>query len=60
MMKLRQKISGGFRTTHGAEEFCIIRGFLSTCRKQGINLFQAIFQMISGTFSGFTFSEVPG
>lgn len=60
MMKLRQKISGGFRTTRGAEEFCVTRGFLSTCRKQGINLFQAIFQMIAGTFSGFTFSEVPG
>lgn len=60
MMKLRQKISGGFRTARGAEEFCVTRGFLSTCRKQGINLFQAIFQMISESFSGFVFSEAPG
>ena len=60
MMKLRQKISGGFRTARGAGEFCVTRGFLSTCRKQGINLFQAIFQMVSGIFSGFTFSEAPG
>ena len=60
MQKLRQKISGGFRTARGAEEFCVTRGFLSTCRKQGINLFQAIFQMISESFSGFVFSEAPG
>lgn len=42
MIKVKQKISGGFRTTDGAEIFCIIRGFLSTQRKQGFNLFQAI------------------
>lgn len=42
MIKVKQKISGGFRTTVGAEIFCNIRGFLSTQRKQGFNLFQAI------------------
>lgn len=42
MIKVKQKISGGFRTTSGAEIFCNIRGFLSTQRKQGFNLFQAI------------------
>lgn len=42
MMKVKQKISGGFRTPQGAETFCIIRGFLSTCRKQGLNLFQSL------------------
>lgn len=42
MMKVKQKISGGFRTTQGANTFCILRGFLSTQRKQGNNLFYAI------------------
>jgi transposase len=42
MMKVKQKISGGFRTFRGAENFCIVRGFLSTKRKQNQNLFHAI------------------
>jgi transposase len=42
MMKVKQKISGYFRTQKGAQTFCTIRGFLSTNRKQGNNLFKAI------------------
>ena len=42
MMKVRQKISGGFRTMTGAQNFAIIRGFLSTMRKQNLNILDAI------------------
>ncbi len=42
MMKLRQKISGGFRSTDGAEDFATIRSLLSTARKQGWNILQAL------------------
>jgi transposase len=35
MMKLRQKISGGFRSQASAEDFAIIRAVISTARKQG-------------------------
>ena len=42
MMKLRMKISGGFRSQVGADDFAIIRGFLSTARKQGWNIIEAL------------------
>ena len=35
MMKRRRKISGGFRSVDGAEDFAVIRSLLSTARKQG-------------------------
>lgn len=42
MMKLRQKISGGFRSQDGAKDFAIIRSVLSTARKQGWNMLQTL------------------
>ena len=43
MMKLKQKISGGFRTQTGADYFCRIRSFISTAKKHGENILQQIF-----------------
>ena len=42
MMKLRMKISGGFRSLEGAADFATIRSFLSTARKQGWNIIEAL------------------
>jgi transposase len=42
MMKLRMKISGGFRSPEGATDFAILRSFISTARKQGWNIIQAL------------------
>ena len=42
MPKVKQKISGGFRTTAGLETFCTIRSYLATLHKQGNNLFHAL------------------
>jgi transposase len=42
MMKLRQKISGGFRCTGGAEDFAIIRSVISTAKKQQWDVLQTI------------------
>ena len=48
MMKVKQKISGGFRSERGAKIFARVRGFISTTRKQGLNVFDAISQVIRG------------
>ncbi len=42
MMKLKQKISGGFRSQEGAHDFAVIRSFISTAKKQGWNVIQAL------------------
>lgn len=42
MMKLRMKISGGFRSPEGASDFATLRSFISTARKQGWNVIEAL------------------
>jgi transposase len=42
MMKVKQKISGCFRSFDGARFFARIRSFIVTARKQNINVFKAL------------------
>jgi transposase len=42
MMKLRQKISGGFRSLQGASDFATIRSFITTAKKQGWKIIDAL------------------
>lgn len=48
MMKLKQKISGGFRTTSGTDVFVRLRTFFSTIRKQNLDIFTATTNAING------------
>jgi transposase len=40
--RLRQKISGGFRSMVGAEDFGVIRSLISTARKQRWDILRAL------------------
>jgi transposase len=48
MIKLKQKISGCFRTFQGCETFCRIRSYISTARKQHQNIMAALKAAING------------
>jgi transposase len=48
MVKLQQKIGGCFRTEGGARDFCRVRSYLSTARKQGHSPLGALERALAG------------
>jgi transposase len=48
MVKVKQKISGCFRSEQGAKDFDDIRSYISTMQKQGYTIIQAIEDAILG------------
>lgn len=48
MLKVQQKISGCFRSQEGAKDFCVIRSYLSTIRKQDLSVWSALGSVFSG------------
>lgn len=48
MVKVKQKVSGTFRTHSGADTFCAIRSYISTVRKHGHNVIDAIYDAFIG------------
>jgi transposase len=48
MTKVQQKISGCFRSMKGAQMFCRIRGYISSCRKQDVSATTALTSLFAG------------
>jgi transposase len=48
MIKVKQKVSGSFRTLTGAQTFTSIRAYISTARKHGINAIDALYKAFLG------------
>jgi transposase len=48
MIKVKTKVSGGFRTLAGAQTFLALRGYISTVRKNGVPVFDALRDALHG------------
>jgi len=48
MPKLKQKVSGCFRSSQGADDFCTIRSYLASLRKQSLPLFDSLAKSFLG------------
>ena len=48
MIKVKQKISGCFRTAEGADQFLTVRSYTATAQKQGIRIIDALTHAFQG------------
>ena len=48
MPKVKQKVSGCFRTPQGAQNYCVIRSYCATMHKQGANIFESLVAAFKG------------
>ena len=48
MLKVKSKVSGCYRSPEGADQFCRIRGYISTLRKQGYSVLDGLTSVFAG------------
>ena len=48
MPKVKQKVSGCFRTLKEAQTYCVIRSYCATMQKQGANIFESLVATFKG------------
>uniref|UniRef100_UPI00359F397D IS66 family transposase n=1 Tax=Prevotella heparinolytica TaxID=28113 RepID=UPI00359F397D len=48
MTKTKQKVSGQFSQEETAAEFAAVRSYTETCRKNGVNEYEALERLMSG------------
>ena len=48
MVCVKRKVSGGFRSAEGAAAFCRIRSYISTLKKQGMNVWDGLVSVFRG------------
>lgn len=48
MLKVKQKVSGCFRSPQGADYFCRLRGYISTLRKQDYSILDGLTSVFAG------------
>ncbi|MDD4941944.1 MAG: transposase [Rhodoferax sp.] len=49
MPKVKQKVSGCFRTPLGATNYCVIRSYCATMHKQWVNIFDSLAAAFKGS-----------
>lgn len=47
ILKVKTKVSGGFRTENGADEYACFHSIVETAKRNGISKFKALFHLIS-------------
>lgn len=48
MMKVKLKVAGCFHSTARADDFCRIRSYISTLRKQSCSVFEGLVSIFTG------------